>query len=110
MKTRNLTSLIGTLLLAASANFMLVSECSAIEKVNSSSKNGITPETDSILAQNAANALRQLASARSDISKNNIPGAQAAIGKTLDCRPAPRRAPRRSESIYSRQSYLHRTG
>jgi hypothetical protein len=84
MKTRNLTSLIGTLLLAASANFMLVSECSAIEKVNSSSKNGITPETDSILAQNAANALRQLASARSDISKNNIPGAQAAIGKTLD--------------------------
>ena len=84
MKTRNLTSLIGTLLLAASANFMLVSECSAIEKVNSSSKNDITPETDSILAQNAANALRQLASARSDISKNNIPDAQAAIGKTLD--------------------------
>jgi hypothetical protein len=83
MKTLKLTSLIGAFLLVASPGSMLMSYSFAVERPNSSSHDWMTSQTHSILAYNAARALRHLASAQRDIAQNNIHGAQSELGQAL---------------------------
>jgi hypothetical protein len=84
MKTHKRKSLIWVVALIIAASSSLLTSRAAAEKSGLASDNWITLEADSVLAQNAALALRHLAAARDDLANNNIPSAQAEIGKIQD--------------------------
>lgn len=83
MKKRQMKTVIAVLLVLLVPKPSLAYSRSDNDPAESRSQRFLTPDEEFIMAFNSAKALPYLASARKDIVRNNIPGAQREVGQAL---------------------------
>ena len=83
MNKRRMKTVIATLLVLAAPKPSLAYSRSNNDQAGSRSQRFLTPDEEFIIAFNSAKALPYLASARKDIVRNDIPGAQSEVGQAL---------------------------
>ena len=85
MNKRRMKTVIATLLVLAAPNASRAysNSKSGNDQAESRLQRFLTPDEEFIMAFNSTKALPYLASARKDIGRNNIPGAQSEVGQAL---------------------------